>query len=100
MTSRSKAAGAFAFAALLLAGCASLERTPALPKPCGDQPGTLGFGCANRANLAAMVADPADLERGRDMTPGSGARAAQVLETWRSPPPRDASAEAKTETTR
>jgi len=31
-----------------------------------------GFGCANQAALAAMVADPRDLDQGRPATPADG----------------------------
>lgn len=36
------------------------------------QPSGAGFGCATTANLAAMVADPADLTRGREPGPPQG----------------------------
>ena len=37
------------------------------------------FGCAAQQNLAAMVADPADLVRPRPMEPANGARRAKVI---------------------
>lgn len=37
-----------------------------------DPEPVLRFGCATGANLRAMVADPADLERGRASTPPQG----------------------------
>jgi pilus assembly protein CpaD len=40
------------------------------------------FGCAQQQNLAAMVADPADLVRPRAMTPASGARRAKVMQIY------------------
>ncbi|WP_224406665.1 CpaD family pilus assembly protein [Afifella sp. IM 167] len=40
------------------------------------------FGCASQQNLAAMVANPADLVRPRPMSPASGARRAKVLDDY------------------
>jgi hypothetical protein len=40
-------------------------------------------GCANAANLEAMVADPADLLRGRRPGPADGAAAALAIERYR-----------------
>jgi pilus assembly protein CpaD len=40
------------------------------------------FGCASQQNLAAMVADPADLLRPRPMTPADGARRAETIRTY------------------
>jgi len=40
------------------------------------------FGCASQQNLAAMVANPADLVRPRPMTSASGARRAKVLSDY------------------
>ncbi len=37
------------------------------------------FGCANQQNLAAMVANPADLVAPQPMSPASGARRAKVI---------------------
>ena len=37
------------------------------------------FGCAYQNNLAAMVSNPADLVRPRDMGPANGARRAKVI---------------------
>ena len=93
-------ARAWPLAAALLAGCADhLERTPAAPTACGAaSAGAPWLGCANRANLAAMVADPADLERGRELTPASGARAANVIRAYEAPAP--APEVTRTETTK
>lgn len=44
---------------------------------------TPNFGCATKANLAAMIADPADLLGPRDMTPADTRRRAVVLEAYR-----------------
>jgi pilus assembly protein CpaD len=41
------------------------------------------FGCANNANLAAMIEDPHDLLAPRDETPRDAARRAAVLELYR-----------------
>lgn len=37
------------------------------------------FGCADQQNLAAMVADPADLTRMQDIGPGNGTQAAAAV---------------------
>lgn len=42
-----------------------------------------GFGCATQANLAAMIADPADLAGPRASEPADAARRALVLEKYR-----------------
>ena len=41
------------------------------------------FGCAQQANLAAMVSDPADLLGPRAEDPRDAARRARVLEAYR-----------------
>ena len=41
------------------------------------------FGCAQQQNLAAMVENPADLIRPRDVTPSDGAQRARVIENYR-----------------
>ena len=41
------------------------------------------FGCAQQQNLAAMVENPADLVRPRDMTTADGAQRARVIENYR-----------------
>ena len=41
------------------------------------------FGCASTANIAAMIANPADLVVPREMTPGDAGRRATVLEKYR-----------------
>jgi len=45
------------------------------------------FGCANAVNLAAMVADPADLLQPRAMDPRDGARRTVVFERYRAGTP-------------
>ena len=41
------------------------------------------FGCATTANLGLMVADPGDLIRGRQLTPGIGGRGVLGLDSYR-----------------
>ena len=41
------------------------------------------LGCAVRTNMAAMIADPADLYGQRDLDPGDAARRDLQLEKWR-----------------
>lgn len=41
------------------------------------------FGCATQQNLAAMIANPADLVRPTPMTPPSGARRSSVVGTYK-----------------
>ncbi len=43
---------------------------------------SLYLGCANTANLRAMVADPADLEHGRPLGPADGNRETRAVETY------------------
>jgi type IV pilus biogenesis protein CpaD/CtpE len=80
-------------AAAGLAGCAhdSLlakhePAAPPAPKACEaaapDSPMPM-LGCANRANLAAMVANPGDLEQGRLLGPASGAHEAQAVDAYK-----------------
>lgn len=80
-------------AAAGLAGCAhdSLlakqePAAPPTPRACEaaapDSPMPM-LGCANRANLAAMVANPGDLEQGRLLSPASGAREAQAVDAYK-----------------
>ena len=38
--------------------------------------GPLPIGCTNAVNLGAMVADPGDVERGKELAPADGERAA------------------------
>jgi type IV pilus biogenesis protein CpaD/CtpE len=76
-----------ALAAATLSGCAtdspSMARAPAGPPVCpADATAPPPFGCANVANLRAMVANPADLTQGREMTPGSAAREAVPVEAY------------------
>lgn len=48
----------------------------------GQRP-QLTFGCANAVNLGRMVADPADLRRGKPLGPGDAEFAARSVERYR-----------------
>jgi len=49
-----------------------------------DRPGfDRGFGCSNAYNLGVMVADPADLERGRTLDPADAERASLTVTRYR-----------------
>jgi pilus assembly protein CpaD len=71
----------------------SFKRYVAKASPCGDwstsysfDPNNVtppNFGCATQNNLAAMIAEPADLLGPRDMTPADAARRTTVLEKYR-----------------
>jgi pilus assembly protein CpaD len=54
-----------------------------LAHPRGGNQAYESFGCANVANLAAMIEDPRDLITPRDETPRDAARRAVVLEHYR-----------------
>lgn len=78
-----------------LAGCAQspvlTERVTASPPLCMSNPAGPSLaapmlGCANRANLAAMVADPHDLVQGRPETPALGNREAVAVENLKKGP--------------
>ena len=58
--------------------CASNPAGPSLAAPM--------LGCANKANLAAMVADPNDLVQGRPETPALGNREAVAVENLKKGP--------------
>ena len=65
----------------------------ATPSPCGnwsvdyaympENGHSPNYGCATQNNLAAAVADPADLLGPRDMTPADAARRSKVIEKYR-----------------
>lgn len=71
----------------------SFESYIAISPTCGDWSQNLAvtyentphpnFGCTSQANLAAMVADPRDLEQPRGETPLHGGRRDVVLENYR-----------------
>lgn len=48
---------------------------------------TSNYGCANNSNLAAMIANPEDLVRGRVATSTDGTTAAKALTTYRTAEP-------------
>ena len=66
---------------------------PAPPRVCGDwsrapredfsNRALPNFGCADAANLAAQLADPADLVRGRGTARQAGEAAARAVERYR-----------------
>jgi pilus assembly protein CpaD len=70
----------------------SFLRVKAVTPKCGLWPETApndtdnrqyhNLGCASQQNLAAMVANPADLVRPRSMEPANGARRAGVIKTY------------------
>ena len=70
----------------------SFLRVKAVTPKCGIWPETApndtdnkqlhNLGCANQQNLAAMVANPADLVRPRSMDPSNGARRSNVIKTY------------------
>lgn len=84
-----RASGADSGAPLIL----SFKRYVAKPTACGDWSMSYAFdpsnrlppnfGCATQNNLAAMVADPADLAGPRTMTPADAGRRNTVLEKYR-----------------
>ena len=45
--------------------------------------GPLPVGCANAANLGAMVAEPGDVEHGKELAPADGERAALGVAAYR-----------------
>ena len=51
------------------------------------------FGCSTASNLAAMVADPRDLEAGRTMGPASGDQALSAIHQYRTGKPASSSSE-------
>ena len=80
--------------ALALTGCASrgqtgssVGQTVATAPGCdpGDNPASPvpSLGCANRENLKAMLANPADYDHGRALTPADGQREVMSIEAYR-----------------
>jgi hypothetical protein len=51
-------------------------------------------GCFNLANLGTMLADPRDIERGRELAPADGERAAAVNGDYQAGKPKGAAAPA------
>lgn len=88
-----RASGADSGAPLIL----SFRQFVAKPTACGDWSMNYAFdpsnrlppnhGCATQNNLAAMVADPADLAGPRPMTPADAGRRDTVLEKYRAGEP-------------
>ncbi|MGL4541437.1 MAG: CpaD family pilus assembly lipoprotein [Polymorphobacter sp.] len=76
---------ALALATPLLAQPAPQPATEHVPAACRARP--LVMGCANAANLAAMLADPADLERPRAAAPAIGTAAVLPIERYRTGKP-------------
>lgn len=86
---------------LLQAACASKAKSvngllagppdcvAAAARPASD----LVLGCANRANLRAMVAEPADLQRGRALSPADGVRETHAIELYELGPTKTLSAD-------
>lgn len=59
---------------------------PDWSRPSASNPGNLtdsNFGCAAATNLSLMIADPADLVRGRDLGPGDGQALANGILRYR-----------------
>ncbi|MDR3512598.1 MAG: CpaD family pilus assembly lipoprotein [Caulobacteraceae bacterium] len=94
------------FAALampVLSGCvdrhpesadSAQTRTAAQPicQPADPSPGAAVTlpeeGCWNAANLAKMVADPADLTQGKPLGPADGSRETAVIDAYKRGPPK------------
>ena len=57
------------------------QRYAAFANPNNTTDGNLG--CSTASNFAAMVADPGDIKRGRDLTPGDAAAHALGIERYR-----------------
>jgi len=83
------------FGVALLAACASTERVPPVATaehPCPawvefplnrhSNADSIHLGCSNAVNLKAMLDNPEDLVRGRDLGPANGARAAIGVEKY------------------
>ena len=70
-----------------------VTKSGAYAKDCGSWPKDLtetsrnaqyeNFGCAQQANLAAMVANPRDLERPRKQSPSDATRRSNVIDKYR-----------------
>jgi type IV pilus biogenesis protein CpaD/CtpE len=79
-----------ALALMALTGCA--DHAPLAAGPCPAFPdfpadlhtndGSPYLGCTNAANLAAMVAEKHDLEKGRPLGPANGARESKAIEDY------------------
>lgn len=69
-----------AFYDITTAGCADW-RKPTISD--FSNTASSNFGCASQRNLALMVADPRDLQRGRDAGPADGARMGLAVKKYR-----------------
>lgn len=67
-------------AVVTVPGCPDWSKTPGNSY---DNTVSSNFGCANANNLARMVADPADLARGRDPGPADGNYGAVSIQSYR-----------------
>ncbi len=85
---------ACAVLALALTGCATRGQTGSsvgqtVAAAPGCEPGensaspVPNLGCANRENLKAMLANPADYDHGRVLTPADGQREVMSIEAYR-----------------
>ena len=60
---------------------------PDWSRPSASNPGNIAdsnFGCAAATNLSLMIADPADLVRGRSLAPGDGQALSLGIQRYRS----------------
>lgn len=67
--------------AAMVGSAAMAEPVPPACPPPPDKP--LPFGCATELNLRAMLADPADLDRGQELAPANGQPAVDAVERHR-----------------
>jgi pilus assembly protein CpaD len=75
---------------VVLPGCPDWSRDPAF------DPRNLplsNLGCANAVNLGLMVADPADLERGRPLGPADAVRESEAIVRYRTDKVKELNAE-------
>jgi len=82
-----------------------VTKSGAYAKDCGNWPKDLtetarneqyeNFGCAQQNNLAAMVANPKDLERPRKQSPADATRRSNVIDKYREGEATAAAEEAK-----
>jgi pilus assembly protein CpaD len=66
-------------------GCPDWSDNKAHPSPFESM--SSNYGCATNSNLAAMIADPADLLQGRVATDGGGEVATRAIKSYRETPP-------------
>lgn len=100
-------AALIAAACLLQTACASsaapvsnpIAGTPDCAAAAARPASELVLGCTNRANLKAMVADPADLQRGRALSPADGVRESHAIEAYEVGPGKKVDADSPATTT-